>query len=246
MEQYFHIEKTEHPEKLKAVYYLRYQVFCEERGIIPKHLHPDQLEMDEYDARSRHFAAYYIKDRQIAGTVRLVQSEVLEQLPLCKKCWIDSALLPVGIDCRKCAEISRLAISKRIRRRSTDGHYPQEKEDDKNIRIKSNNRANFPEIILGLYKALYQETKLQGIEHWLAAMEPALVKLLRKLNIQFREIGPEADYYGPVKPYIASVSDFERSLFTWNPELYASFADGLGPAYNPRFVRQQSPSKSFE
>jgi len=238
MGQYFHIERTEHPEKLKALYYLRYQVFCEERGIIPKQLCPDQLEIDEYDDVSFHFAAYYKKDWEITGTVRLVRGDVLEQLPLGKKCRIDSALLPTDIDCSKCAEISRLAVSKRMRRRSSDGDYPEEKEDDGDSRSKCEKRAKFPEIILGLYKALYHETKHHGIEHWFAAMEPSLVKLLRRINIQFKEIGPEVDYYGPVKPYIARVSDIERLLYTQNPELYVNFTNGLDPAYSPEFSRQ--------
>lgn len=238
MERYFNIERIEHPEKLKAVYNLRYQVFCEERGFIPEQLCPDRLEIDDYDDISLHFAAYYNEDQEVTGTVRLVRGEALEHLPLSKKCQIDSALLPIDFDHTKCAEISRLAVSKRMRRRNTDGNYPQEKENDGSTRTKSDKRTKFPEIILGLYKALYQETKLLGIEHWLAAMEPALVKLLRQLPIQFLEIGPEADYYGAVKPYIASVSDFESSLYTHNPELYARFANGLDPAYIPGFVSQ--------
>jgi N-acyl amino acid synthase of PEP-CTERM/exosortase system len=237
MKQYFHVERTEHPEKLMAVYYLRYQVFCEERGIIPKHLCPTQLEMDEYDDVSLHFAAYYNKDNELTGTVRLVRSDALEHLPLGKRCHIDSDLLPRGIDYAKCAEISRLAISKRIRRRASDGIYPQEKEEDTGSSARFKKRATFPEIILGMYKALYHETKLYGIEHWFAAMEPSLVKLLRRINIQFKEIGPEVDYYGSVKPYVASVSDIEWSIYTHSPELFASFTNGLDSAYVPAFTR---------
>ncbi len=237
MKQYFYVERTEHPEKLMAVYFLRYQVFCEERGIIPKHLCPTQLEIDEYDDVSLHFAAYFYKDNELTGTVRLVRSDVLEHLPLGRRCRIDSELLPSGIDCAKCAEISRLAVSKRIRRRASDGIYPQEKEEDTGSSAIFEKRAKFPEIILGMYKALYQETKLHGIEHWFAAMEPSLVKLLRRINIQFNEIGPEVDYYGPVKPYVASVSDIEWSIYTHSPELFANFTSGLSAAYIPGFAR---------
>jgi N-acyl amino acid synthase of PEP-CTERM/exosortase system len=240
MERYFHIERTEDPEKLKSVYNLRYQVFCKERGFIPKRLCPKQMEVDEYDNRSLHFAAYYNKDQHASGTLRLVSGEAVEQLPLSKKCQIDKALLPRDFDYSKCGEISRLAISKNFRRRATDGNYPQEKEDRVSARVQSNKRTKFPEIVLGLYKSLYQETKRHGIEHWLAAMEPSLVKLLYKLPIQFMEIGPEVDYYGPVKPYIASVYEFECMLHTRSPELYADFANGLDTAYVPVFDRPLS------
>jgi hypothetical protein len=68
-------------------------------------------------------------------------------------------------------------------------------------------------------------------------MEPSLVKLLRRINIQFKEIGPEVDYYGSVKPYIASVSDIEWSIYTHSPELFASFTNGLDLTYIPTFTR---------
>jgi N-acyl amino acid synthase of PEP-CTERM/exosortase system len=239
MERYFHIEKIEDLERLKSVYFLRYQVFCEERGFIPKQLCPEQMEVDKYDAISLHFAAYYNQDQQASGTIRLVKGEVIEQLPLSDKCLIDRALLPGDFDYAKCAEISRLAISKHLRRRATDGNYPQEKEDGGSARVQHDKRTRFPEIMLGLYKALYQETKRHSIEHWLAAMEPSLVKLLSKLPIQFMEIGPEVDYYGPVKPYIASVSEVEWTLHTQRPELLSDFANGLESAFLPRFGRQQ-------
>jgi N-acyl amino acid synthase of PEP-CTERM/exosortase system len=237
MERYFHIERVEDPEQLKAAYFLRYQVFCEERGFISKQSCPEQLEVDEYDDASLHFVAYYKKDQDATGTVRLVRGKDIEQLPLSKKCQINNALLPIGLDREKCAEISRLAISKRMRRRNTDGYYPQEKEDERSRRIQTDKRSSFPEILLGLYKALYQETKRQSIEHWFAAMEPSLVKILQKLPIQFSEVGPEVDYYGAVKPYIASVSDFEGLLYTQNPELFAEFSDGLDSAYIPATLR---------
>jgi N-acyl amino acid synthase of PEP-CTERM/exosortase system len=239
MERYFYTERTEDPEKLKSVYFLRYKVFCEERGFVPKRLCPEQMEVDEYDDVSLHFAAYYNKDQHASGTIRLVTGEVIEQLPLSNKCQIDRALLPIGFDDTKFAEISRLAISKQLRRRATDSNYPQEKENGGSVSVQHDKRTKFPEIMLGLYKALYQETKRHGIEHWLAAMEPSLVKLLYKLPIQFMEIGPEVDYYGPVKPYIASVSDVEWVLHTRSPELYADFANGLESVYMPRFTQQQ-------
>jgi N-acyl amino acid synthase of PEP-CTERM/exosortase system len=239
MTQYFYVERIEHPEKLMAAYHLRYQVYCEERGIIPKHLCPERLEIDEYDDVSLHFAAYFNKDNELTGTVRLVRSDALEQLPLGKRCRIDNDLLPSGIDCAKYAEISRLAVSKRIRRRASDGIYPEEKEEDAHSSVKYEKRTKFPEIIFGMYKALYQETKLYGIEHWFAAMEPSLVKLLGRIDIRFKEIGPEVDYYGSVKPYVANVSDIEWSIYNRSPELFASLANGLDPAFIPEFARYE-------
>src|SRR5690606_15783528 len=68
-------------------------------------------------------------------------------------------------------------------------------------------RRSKPEIVLGLYKTMYQASKRQGITHWLAAMERSLLRLLTRYNIGFQPIGPELDYFGPVVPYIAAIAD---------------------------------------
>ena len=68
-------------------------------------------------------------------------------------------------------------------------------------------RRKRPEIVLGLYKAMYQESKRQHLTHWFAAMEKKLWEVLNRIGIQFRQIGEEIVYYGPVIPYFESISE---------------------------------------
>jgi N-acyl amino acid synthase of PEP-CTERM/exosortase system len=101
----------------------------------------------------------------------------------------------------------------------------------------ANDRRSKPEIILGLYKALYHESKRKGVTHWFVAMEKTLLRLLHRFNFDFTPIGPELDYYGPVVPYIAEVAEIEQTVFRNNPELFLDFIAGLEDEFLPAFAR---------
>jgi N-acyl amino acid synthase of PEP-CTERM/exosortase system len=147
------------------------------------------------------------------------------------------------------AEISRLAISKLYRRRQNDGFYGFDaKTDFDNAELNENcapamiadqtpHRRTKPEIVLGLYKTMYQASKRQGITHWFAAMEKSLLRLLHRYNIGFTPIGPELDYYGPVVPYIAAISAIEEAVARNCPEMFAQFIEGLEPHLVPEYAR---------
>lgn len=237
MEHYFYFERIKAPLKLEALYSLRYKVYCEERGFIPKEMCPDQRETDRYDDRSLHFGAYLL-DGEVAGTVRLVKAPTINELPLFKRCAIDREALPYGVNGSNSAEISRLAVSKHMRRRRGDGTYSSDSPQTQPVSLRSGKRRVCPELILGLYKAMYHETKRSGIKYWFAAMEPSLAKLLSRFYFQFEEIGPEVDYYGLVRPYVASVEDIEWAVHNRDPDLLSNFTDGLEDRYMPHLTRQ--------
>jgi len=236
MEHYFYFEKADTATQLEALYSLRYQVYCEERGFIPKEMCPDRMESDQYDDKSLHFGAY-LNGGQVAGTVRLVKEDLIQQLPLFVKCDINESDLPGDISGANSAEISRLAVSKEVRRRKGDGDLGVNVQAMRPMG-RNGKRRICPELILGLYKSMYHETKRRGIKYWLAAMEPSLAKLLSRFHFQFQEIGPEIDYYGIVKPYLANVEDIEWAVYSHDPQLFASFAEGLEPQYIPNLTSQ--------
>ena len=77
------------------------------------------------------------------------------------------------------------------------------------VATESERRAKKPELVLGLYRAMYQHSLRAGIAYWYAAMERGLARALLKYHIEFQCIGPEADYFGPVAPYLASLRELE-------------------------------------
>ena len=219
---------VENMQELEKLYQLRYDVYCLQKGFLDPENYPDNCESDVYDQNALHFGAFDDLGNAL-GTLRLIKNSDMG-FPLLDHCEIDvpeSVLASAG-------EISRLAVSKMIRKRVGDGDYGMAAEgggvDRKSIdSAKDNRRRHRPDIVVGLYKSLYQESKKHGITHWLAVMEPGLLKLLRRFYFDFEPIGPEVDYYGPVRPYMVSLEDIEDKVYQSSKPFYASFVKGLPP-----------------
>ncbi len=219
---------VENVQELEKLYQLRYDVYCLQKNFLDPKNYPDEKEMDNFDQYSLHFGAFDDLGNAL-GNLRLVRNSHIG-FPMLSHCKID---VPDSI-LQNSGEISRLAVSKIIRKRQGDGEYGMvmngNKIDEKPVtNLADNRRRHRPDIVVGLYKSLYQTSKRQGITHWLAAMEPGLVKLLRRFYFNFEPIGPEVDYYGPVRPYIVSLESIEEEVYTNSKPFYTSFVKGLPP-----------------
>lgn len=220
LRSYFDFRCIEDSDRLEESYRLRHEVYCLERGFLAADEYPDGREIDEYDPHSLHFGAFNRNDFMV-GTIRLV-GESNEGYPLQSHCELDLDAFPPNT-----AEISRLAVSKTYRRRADDDIHGISRSHLTRSEDDSDDRRRRPEIVLGLYRAMYQESKRRGIEFWLAAMERSLVRLLWRYSFTFEAVGPEVDYYGPVTPYLARISDIERNVLAYRPSLYREFTAGL-------------------
>jgi N-acyl amino acid synthase of PEP-CTERM/exosortase system len=205
--------------------------------------YPDGLEIDKFDKSSIHFAAF--ADGDVIGTCRLVRNSEYGY-PLnehCNEIYINESELPKD----SLVEVSRLALRKTFRRRKEDGIYavesylkkseggvlPENPED----RTDLDRRRNKPVIILGLYRAMYHETRRVGFTHWYAAMEKKLWYSLKTFNFTFQEIGPQVDYFGPVTPYLGIIEQLEKEVSEKSPDLWLYFLDGLEKEHWPEFMR---------
>jgi hypothetical protein len=65
-------------------------------------------------------------------------------------------------------------------------------------------------------------------------MEKALQRLLLMYGFPFRPVGPEADYFGPITPYIMALADFDRTILDRRIPLLDNFLSGLEPQYHPQ------------
>jgi N-acyl-L-homoserine lactone synthetase len=197
------------PRLMDESHRLRYQVYCLERGFLNADNYPDQREYDEFDRHSLHLGVVDGEGELIA-TARLVKVNMVG-LPLFRHCRIYPREYELFQDSTRVAEISRLCVSRTLRRR----------------------HIGTASVAIQLYRAIYQASKRNGFTHWLVATEPSLQRLLASLKVPFREVGPKTDYYGPVAPYLVDLSRWDQVIVSRTLPALHSFLDGLEPEYSP-------------
>lgn len=219
---YFRARRSLHAQDIAAmqsIYELRYQVYCLECGFLSPADYPHGQESDEYDEESAHFCTRNLKD-EVVGYVRLVPSDrKTGRFPWQRHCrtLIDGAALPPHDES---AEVSRLMVRGDYRRRRGDTIVGLNQETDVPS-ASGERRVSSPQILLSMYRQMYIYSQRTGIRYWYAAMERSLARALTRMGFSFRQIGEEADYFGPVAPYLADLQELEISLAQSNPALLA-------------------------
>jgi N-acyl amino acid synthase of PEP-CTERM/exosortase system len=224
---------------LEQSYRLRYQVYCLERGFLPKRHYPDKRESDAFDIHSTHIGV--LNERgEIVGTARLVEPSAIG-LPLFRYCTLfDDA--PSFDDSRyRIVEASRLAISKHCHRDGRGGFCGLQRRSGQSRRTAGRKSGD---IVFHIFKGLYQASKRRGYTHWLAATEKSLQRLMTRYGFPFRVIGPETDYYGCVAPYLMDLSQFDRVILSGQIPLLDEFLEGLEPEFHPVDESAYCPSES--
>lgn len=225
-----HFKKVTTKAELEEVFRLRYRVYCEERGFERPQDHPDGLEADRFDKYSVHFAAYNEK-RDTVGTARIILDSD-EGFPLERNCVIDRDVSL--LERRRLGEISRLAVSKDYRRRVEDRFiYDGEGDLLPDPPEVANDRRNRHEIVLGLYKNIYIESKKLGLTHWYTVMAKGLYLLMAKMGMVFSPIGPTIDYHGLRTPYLGSIEEIEKEVARLSPSLFREATGELGSLKRP-------------
>lgn len=206
------------PETLREIQELRYAVYCEECKFIPSSNFPNRRETDRFDTISAHFCAFN-KSSELVGYSRLVRATDEGRFPMNDHCKVYAShfdLPPASAT----AEVSRMIVRSDYRRRRGDrinGSGECDGQVDQTQR-----RSNSPQILLSLYRQMYQYSGKNNILNWYAAMERPVARALTRIGaFSFVEIGPEEDYFGPVVPYLTKISEIEDSVARHNPAMLA-------------------------
>jgi N-acyl amino acid synthase of PEP-CTERM/exosortase system len=221
------LEIDDHPALLQASYEMRYQVYCLERNFLSPTYFPLGAETDVFDQHAVHLGVLNREDVLVA-TARLVR-RTDDGLPMYGHC---SLLVREPVLADKHApivEVSRLAVSKRYNRRDGDQHYALEG----GTRETGEKRREGGEIVMTLYRALYQASKRHGFTHWLAATERSLQRLVVRYRFPFVQVGPETDYFGMVAPYLMDLAAFDREILSGEVPALRDFLVGLEPHLIP-------------
>lgn len=229
-QHYFEIVAAENGELIALSQRLRYQVYCIEHAFLNARDYPNELERDDYDQRSVHTVLRHRLTGLPAATVRLVLADEsepqrpfpIETCDILRRAIRDQAW---RVPRHALGEISRFAVSKEFRRRmrearSSHGLHAVLNDDESKLATR---RA--PHIAVGLFKAICEMSVSQQVTHWYAVMEPALLRLLGQLGIEFTTVGPLVDYHGLRQPCIAVGEDVLAGLRRCRPEIWAFVTD---------------------
>ena len=199
---------------------LRYEVYCNECHFLSADDYPDGCESDAYDANAYHVAARN-EAGQVVGTARLVFADQAGRLPFEEHCttFADFVFPPRAA----CAEVSRLVVDKGYRRRPGDTMQGVskaflEKGRPEMIALNANDaegkhrRRINPQILMGMFRQMYQYSRKNGTYYWFAAMEKGLARSLDRMGFHYTQVGPEMDYYGPVAVYYADLRQLSHDL----------------------------------
>ena len=212
------ISLGEEPALMAQFFALRYQIYCEECQFLPTSHYPNKQESDEYDAHAVHFGAFNLKG-EIAGYVRLVRPDAKQLFPFQIHCpnLMPGITLSAPADA---AEVSRLMVHPNYRRRRGD-QLSGVNTNPEAPPLTQEMRNNSPQILLSLYRQIFNFSRFNHINYWYAAMEQDLARVLNHLDFHFEQIGLKANYFGPVAPYLADLRETQARVGKSNPALLA-------------------------
>lgn len=202
---YFDTRLADRPSILEAAHQLRYQVYCVERGFENPSDHTDGFETDQYDRHAIQGVLFHRPSERAIGTVRMILPADCEvgRLPIEQFLRCNGIDLSDYVDIERSVEVSRFAISKEFRRRWTDdlilASHPLSPQD-------AARQANLA--FLSMVQFFLRQSIERRVLYWTAVMEPMLVRMLDRMGIHFRPLGPVVDHHGLRQPswcYIPTV-----------------------------------------
>jgi N-acyl amino acid synthase of PEP-CTERM/exosortase system len=201
---------------------IRFQVYCIDNAFEDPDDNPDGLETDPYDSHSVHSLLTHRSSGNAIGTVRLVlpfRGGERRLLPMQRFAGAvaGDALAPFPI--ARTAEISRFSIVKSFR------HHTPDSGVEATLTPEEWRKLLF-HLPLGLIKSCVEMSAREGITHWAAVMEPALLRLLTRLGIHFNPLGPLVNHHGRRQPCWADLDALLRRVFDERPDVWDVITDG--------------------
>jgi N-acyl amino acid synthase of PEP-CTERM/exosortase system len=202
-------------------YRVRFQVYCIDNAFEDPADNPGGYETDGFDCHSTHSLLTHRATGNVIGTVRMVlPQENGERRPLPMQMVSGSAasddLAPFPI--ASTGEISRFAIVKSFRQHVPDKGAEAALTGDEWRKM----LFNLP---LGLIKSCVEMSAREGLTHWAAVMEPALLRLLTRLGIHFNPLGPLVNHHGRRQPCWADIGVLLSRVHDERPDVWGVITD---------------------
>lgn len=212
--KYFEIVPALSETLRNEAYRVRYQVYCKELRY-ESIQRPDQLEIDEYDSHALHLLIRDIQTNEFIGCTRIICAQSgnsAHTLPferICAKSLDRSIVDPTRLPRHSIAEVSRLAVIARYRRRRGDSDKPINISEEDYGTL---DRPRFPYIPIGLYIGTIELARLNGIEHIFMLTESRLSSHFNKLGADIRIIGDPVEFHGQRVPSVLNINQVIKDM----------------------------------
>jgi N-acyl amino acid synthase of PEP-CTERM/exosortase system len=206
--RYFAAQPAVTDELRRVAYRIRHDVYCRELGYEP--VRPDGLETDAYDAHAAHCLVRSKADQDFIGCIRIVftrPDDAYQPLPVERLCadTIDRRIVdPARLPRDTIAEVSRLAVVSRYRRRRGESARPGGIDE---CDFGTPERPRFPYLTAGLYLAMMAQARRHGIETLFFLTELRLVRQLTRLGVRLQRIGGAVEHRGQRVPSLLCVDE---------------------------------------
>lgn len=118
------------------------------------------------------------------------------------------------------AEISRMAVSREFRRRLNEYESPTGVTDQTVYADAEGGKRAMPYISLGLFAAILRMSVKHNITHWMAVMEPAQLRLLKRFGVEFEHVGPVMEFHGLRRPAFTEAAALINGILQRRPDVW--------------------------
>ena len=223
--KYFRALPALDDELRQTVFRIRHAVYCDELGYEPPRA--DGMETDAFDARAVHCLLKSVRNDDFVGCVRIILTDAADpQSPLPFEQLCGDALNRTVVDLArversKIAEVSRLAVVSRYRRRKGELKVPLGIDESD---FGTPDRPRCPYIAAGLYLVMIAQARHHGIVTLFMLTE-------RRLGVSLRTIGKPIEHRGIRYPSMMSVQEVIDGLSFFVRPLFAVIASEMESAY---------------
>ncbi|SET77564.1 N-acyl amino acid synthase, PEP-CTERM/exosortase system-associated [Marinobacter segnicrescens] len=228
----FAVHLANSPETIDEVFAVRYQVYCIDRPFEDPNCFADKREHDDYDHRSAHSLIRHRVTGESVAAVRLVMAGDTPDdidFPMEGPCLphMDRTALRAIMQTprNRVAEISRMAVSREFRRRLNEDKSASGISALACYSDAEKGKRAMPYISLGLFSAILQMSIQHGITHWMAVMEPAQLRLLKRFGVEFDHVGPVLEYHGRRRPAFTEAATLINGIKKRRPDVWSLITD---------------------
>lgn len=228
----FEVELATTTETINKVLEVRYQVYCIDKSFEDASRFANKREHDAYDPRSSHALIRHRKTGDSVAAVRLVlggdapeQNDFPMEGPCVHRMDREAKDAIAATPRNRIAEISRMAVSREFRRRLNEDKTATGISDQVCYSDAEGGKRAMPYISLGLFAAILQMSVREGVTHWMAVMEPAQLRLLKRFGVEFDHVGPLMEYHGSRRPAFTEAYSLIEGIRKRRPDVWALITD---------------------